>query len=128
MTAPCVCRKVFQESITIRSSQDKGCNEGPKVYTLMREIELKPSRRLGLLLTGMFLLALVALYLAALPGGLQLALGMAADRLERVGLAADSPRWASLRIAADGELQYLDETGANGAMPTCWATVLSRLR
>ncbi|PKO69913.1 MAG: hypothetical protein CVU23_06595, partial [Betaproteobacteria bacterium HGW-Betaproteobacteria-17] len=47
------------------------------MYTLMREIELKPSRRLGLLLTGMLLLALAAVTLAALPGPLQLALGMA---------------------------------------------------
>jgi len=43
------------------------------VYTLMREIELKPSRRLGLLLTGMLLLALAAVTLAgrrpaAMPG------------------------------------------------------------
>lgn len=41
------------------------------MYTLMREIEFKPSRRLGLLLAGMLLLALAALYLAALPGSLQ---------------------------------------------------------
>jgi len=80
------------------------------VYTLMREIELKPSRRLGLLLAGMLLLALAALYLAALPGGLQVALG-----LVLTGFSAWRWRRTStmerLRIAADGRLQCLDEAG-----------------
>ncbi|MDP2057024.1 MAG: hypothetical protein Q8K35_04590 [Thiobacillus sp.] len=75
----------------------------------MRKIELKPSRRLGLLLAGMLLLAQAAVYLAALPGSLQLTLGMAV-----VGLAVWGWRRAlpmeSLRIAADGRLQCLDDT------------------
>jgi toxin CptA len=45
------------------------------VYTLMHEIELKPSRRLGLLLLGMATLALLAVGLAALPLAVQLTLG-----------------------------------------------------
>ena len=76
----------------------------------MREIELKPSRRLGLLLAGMLLLALAALYLAALPGGLQVALvllitGFSAWRWRRISTME------RLRIAADGRLQCLDEAG-----------------
>ena len=73
----------------------------------MREIELKPSRRLGLLLLGMAALAGVAIYLAALPGGLKLALGIAV-----VGLGVWGWRAAPmtrLRIAADGRLQSLDD-------------------
>ena len=74
----------------------------------MREIELKPSRRLGLLLAGMLLLALAAVALAALPGGLQLALGMMV-----AGLGAWAWRRACpqdrLRVAADGRLQCLDD-------------------
>ncbi|MDO9467763.1 MAG: hypothetical protein Q8N48_14730 [Thiobacillus sp.] len=78
------------------------------MYTLMREIEIKPSRRLGLLLAGMLLLALAALYLAALPGSLQLLLGMTVTGLGVRGWRrARSP--ASLRIAADGRLQCLDD-------------------
>lgn len=78
------------------------------MYTLIREIELKPSRRLGLLLAGMLLLALAALYLAALPGGLQLPLGMAVTGLGVRGWRRARPP-ASLRIAADGRLQCLDD-------------------
>lgn len=74
----------------------------------MREIELKPSRRLGLLLAGMLLLAVAAVSLAALPGGLQLALGMMV-----AGLGAwawrRAPPGTRLRIAADGRLQCLDD-------------------
>jgi toxin CptA len=80
------------------------------VYTLMREIELKPSRRLGLLLAGMLSLAITAIYLAALPGSLQVALGMALT-----GFSAwrwrRTPTAGRLRIAADGRLQCLDEAG-----------------
>ena len=74
----------------------------------MREIELKPSRRLGLLLAGMLLLALAALYLAALPGSLQLLLGMIVTGLGVWGWQRARPP-ASLRIAADGRLQCLDD-------------------
>ena len=75
----------------------------------MREIELKPSRRLGLLLLGMAALALLAVYRATLPGALQLALGVAV-----IGLSVWKGRRVlpvtRLRIAADGRLQYLDDT------------------
>jgi len=77
----------------------------------MRQIEFKPSRRLGLLLAGTLLLALAAVYRAALPGSLQLALGMAAVGLGVWGWRRAAPR-ASLRIAADGRLQCLDDRGA----------------
>ncbi len=76
----------------------------------MREIELKPSRWLGLLLTGIFVLALVAVYRAALPGGLQLVLGMAVAGLSVWGWWRAVPL-ASLRIAAEGQLQYRDDGG-----------------
>ncbi|MCL5059579.1 MAG: hypothetical protein M1449_03090 [Candidatus Thermoplasmatota archaeon] len=75
----------------------------------MREIELKPSRRLGLLLLGMTALALVAIHLAALPGTIRLALGMVVTGLGVWGRRRASPP-ASLRIAADGRLQCLDGT------------------
>ncbi len=74
----------------------------------MREIELKPSRRLGLLLTGMLLLALVAVSLAALPGGLQLTLGVTIVALGVWGWQRGLPV-ARMRIALDGRLQCLDE-------------------
>ncbi len=77
----------------------------------MREIELKPSRRLGLLLPGMAALALVAVGLAALPAGARLALGAGA-----IGLTAWSWRRAgvrgTLRLVADGRLQSRDGQGA----------------
>ncbi|MBU1395432.1 MAG: hypothetical protein KKE84_04720 [Gammaproteobacteria bacterium] len=75
----------------------------------MREIELKPSRRLGLLLTGMLLLALAAVSLAALPGSLQLTLGMTVAGLGGWGWRRARPM-TRLRIAADGRLQCLDGT------------------
>ncbi|WP_296640505.1 protein YgfX [Thiobacillus sp. 65-1402] len=80
------------------------------MYTLMREIELKPSRRLGLLLLGMTMLALAAIHLAAVPAAVQLALGMAV-----IGLGVRGWRQArrtdALRVAADGGLQCLDDAG-----------------
>jgi len=79
------------------------------VYTLMHEIELKPSRRLGLLLLCMVVLALAAIGLAAMTAAVQLAMGAVVT-----GLAAQGWRRAhratSLRIAADGRLQCLDDT------------------
>ena len=81
----------------------------------MREIELKPSRRLGWLQAGMVLLALLAVGLAALPAGWQLALGAGV-----IGLAVGSARRAApvirLRIGADGGLQCRDAAGAWQAM------------
>ena len=75
----------------------------------MREIELKPSRRLGLLLLAGTVLALAAIHLADLPGGIALALGTAVigPGLWRWRKAALLMR---LRIAPDGRLQYLDDT------------------
>jgi len=78
------------------------------VYTLMREIELKPSRRLGLLLQGMAALALLAVGLAALPVAVQLTLGGAVIGLAAWGGRRAHPR-ARLRVAADGRLQCLDD-------------------
>ncbi|MGA9164358.1 MAG: protein YgfX [Thiobacillus sp.] len=74
----------------------------------MREIEIKPSRLLGLLLAGMLLLALAAIALAVLPGGVQLALGVAVAGLVGWGWRRAS-RTARLRITADGGLQGLNE-------------------
>ncbi|MFO7542542.1 MAG: protein YgfX [Thiobacillus sp.] len=75
----------------------------------MREIELKPSRLLRLLLLGMTALALFAIYLAAVPGALQWTLAAAVT-----GVSGWS--WhranvgATLRIAVDGRLQSRDDT------------------
>lgn len=77
----------------------------------MREIELKPSRRLGLLLLGMAALALLAIHLAALPGTVQVALAVAVMVLSgwswRQMLSSEK-----LRIAADGRLQCRDGADA----------------
>jgi toxin CptA len=78
------------------------------VYTLMREIEPKPSCRLGLLLLGMAALALVAVGLAALPGTVQLTLGAFVIGLAAWGGRRARPE-ARLRVAADGRLQCLDD-------------------
>lgn len=75
----------------------------------MREFELKPLRRLGLLLSGMVVLALVAIYLAALPGEIQVGLGAIVLGLSAWGWRRACPI-ATLRIAADGRLQCLDGT------------------
>jgi toxin CptA len=80
------------------------------VYTLMREIELKPSRRLGLLMLGMAALALTAIWLADLPAGIRLSLGMGV-------IGATAWRWGRasvrgvLRLVADGRLQCRDGQG-----------------
>ena len=81
----------------------------------MREIELKPSRRLGWLQAGMVALALLAVGLVALPAGWKLALGAGV-----IGLAIWSARRAvpvtRLRIGADGGLQCQDAAGEWQAM------------
>src|SRR5512139_1680452 len=74
----------------------------------MREIELKPSRRLGLLLLGGVVLALVAVALADVSAVVALALGAAVIALGVWGWRRAAPV-ASLRIAADGRLQCLDD-------------------
>ncbi len=74
----------------------------------MHEIELKPSRLLGLLLAGMGVLALAAIYFASLPVGQQWALACA-------GLGLAGWGWQRmkepirLRIMADGRLQGLSD-------------------
>jgi toxin CptA len=80
------------------------------VYTLMREIELKPSRLLGLLLLGMAALALAAIQYSALPGAVQLAL--ATIVIGWGGLGWRQTRCTeALRMTADGRLQSPDEQG-----------------
>lgn len=72
----------------------------------MREIELKPSRLLGLLLAAMVALGLTALWQATMPEGARWALALAV-----VGLAIrgwrQATRQARLRLSADGSLQRL---------------------
>ena len=75
----------------------------------MREIELKPSRRLGLLLLGGAALALVAIQLADVPAGIAFVLGVAVIGLGLRGWRRAAPTMR-LRIAADGRLQCLDDT------------------
>ena len=76
----------------------------------MREFELKPSRRLGLLRLGMMGLALVALWIAALPSEARLMLGGGV-----IGLVVLASRRAPLkdivRLPADGRLRCLDQRG-----------------
>ncbi len=76
----------------------------------MREIELKPSRRLGLLLGMIAGLAVFAIHRATLPAVFQLALvailsGVLAWGWWRAG------RGERLRLAADGRLQCLSPAG-----------------
>lgn len=76
----------------------------------MGEIELKPSRGLGMLLLGVAVLALLAIALAALSWAIKLVLGLAVIGLSAWGWRRTSPR-ARLRMAADGRLQGLDRQG-----------------
>ena len=76
----------------------------------MREIELKPSRRLGVLLAGMAALAVLAIGLVEVPPAAMVAMTLAV-----VGLAAWGGRRAlrqgSLRLTPDGGLQGRDAAG-----------------
>ena len=74
----------------------------------MREIELKPSRLLGLLLLGVTVLALAAVHLADVPTAIGFALGIAVVGLGVRGWRRTAPM-ARLRIAADGRLQFLED-------------------
>ena len=74
----------------------------------MREIELKPSRLLGLLLLGGVALTLVAIGLADVSATVALVLGAAVVGLGVWGWRRESQK-ASLRIAADGRLQCMDD-------------------
>ena len=76
----------------------------------MREIELKPSRLLGLLLLGMAALALTAIYSSALPGAFQLALAAALIGLSGWGWR-QTRHPEVLRLTVDGRLQSLNEQG-----------------
>ncbi len=76
----------------------------------MREIELKPSRLLGLLLAGMAALALAAVHFAALPGAARLALAAAVISLSGWGWRQSRPI-ESLRVTADGVLQASEKQG-----------------
>ncbi len=76
----------------------------------MREIELKPSRRLGLLLLGMAALALAAIGLAALPAWVRLVLGAGVIGLATRGWKIAGRR-ERLRAVADGRLQCSDGQG-----------------
>jgi toxin CptA len=73
----------------------------------MQEIELKPSRRLGLLLIGMLLLALSAIAQAALPTEAKIALAVGAFALGWRAWISARPR-ERLRLASEGRLQYYD--------------------
>jgi toxin CptA len=74
----------------------------------MREIELKPSRLLGLLLRGMTVLGLLAVGLATLPVVVRVTLGGMVIGL--VGWCGRRARpGARLRVAAGGRLQGLDD-------------------
>jgi len=74
----------------------------------MREIELKPSRLLGLLLLGGVGLALAAILLAEVPAAAAFALGAVVIGLGLWGWRQAAPT-SSLRIAPDGRLQCLDD-------------------
>ncbi len=76
----------------------------------MNEIELKSSRRLGLLLLGMTVLALAAVWLAALPAAVRLALGAGVLALVAWGWRR-AHRAGVLRVAGDGRLQCPDAEG-----------------
>ena len=76
----------------------------------MHEIELKPSRLLGLLLLGMAAFALLAIGSSALPGAAQLALGVIVVVLGMRGWR-QSRNPEALRMTADGRLQCLDDQG-----------------
>lgn len=83
----------------------------------MRQIELRPSRRLGWLQAGMTLLALAAVWLAALPPGPQVAATLALVGYVLYGRRRRAP-WPLLRIAADGRLQARDPAGDWGDIET----------
>ena len=76
----------------------------------MHEIELKPSRRLGLLLAGMTGLAWAGLWLAALPLWIKLGLGVGVVALAVRGWR-EARQPVRLRLQADGGVQLRSETG-----------------
>lgn len=76
----------------------------------MHEMELKPSRRLGLWLAGLVLLACLAIARSALPLAGQLVLAVGAMAMGMWGWRRVS-RLPPLRIGADGRLHSLDDAG-----------------
>ena len=76
----------------------------------MHPIELKPSRLMGLLLGGLILLALGAIYLAVLPVVVQGLLGLAVVLIAARGWQRSRVPEV-LRIAVDGGLQCRNEQG-----------------
>lgn len=76
----------------------------------MREFELKPSRRLGLLCLGTTALALVAVWIAALPMEARLMLSGGMIGLVMLGSRRAQARDV-LRVVADGRLQCRDQLG-----------------
>lgn len=76
----------------------------------MHEIELKPSRRLGLLLAGMTGLAWMGLWLAALPLWAQLGSGAGVVALALRGWRGVRVP-VRLRLRADGQVQLRGATG-----------------
>lgn len=76
----------------------------------MRDLECKPSRRLGLWLAGLLALVLIAIARAALPIGVQLALGVSVLGAGVLGWRRAS-NLPPLRIGTDGSLQGQDEAG-----------------
>ncbi|MFP5382044.1 MAG: protein YgfX [Gammaproteobacteria bacterium] len=76
----------------------------------MREIELKPSRLLGVLLAGMGALALAVLARVTLPEGLWPVLAGVILLIAGWGAWRSRPR-ERLRRLADGRLQVSDEAG-----------------
>lgn len=82
-----------------------------KVYTLMHEIELKPSLWLGVLLLAMTLLGWLAIFLAALPLALKWALAMASGILLGSALVRQRAAMPRLRISVDGSLRISVPSG-----------------
>ena len=96
----------------------------------MHEIEIRPSRLLGMLYLGMSVLALTAIAYAAIPVALQGLLGLGV-------VGASMARWRRkrgaerLRVDSDGMLQCQDEQGAwrdmqvqGETLVTLWLIVL----
>ncbi len=81
-----------------------------KVYTRMHEMELKPSRLLGVLLAGMAGLAVLALLRAAVPDAMRWAMAGAVPALAAWGAWRSRPR-VRVRRLDDGRVQVADAAG-----------------
>ncbi len=85
-------------------------SQNRKVYTCMHEIELKPSRLLGLLLAAMAGLATWALARAALPDVARWGMAGAVIALAAWGAWQSCPR-VRVRRLNDGRVQVADAAG-----------------